>query len=112
MHRQIQVAISIDFSYDCLPGIEFIRKVDVRLKGAITVAKKDLQVTSTNYQIEYRKSGTSEYAAKYTDKDATSYVITGLDAGQQYDIRVQAAAADFFTVILPGASMTASPQMI
>ncbi|MEO5913447.1 MAG: peptidylprolyl isomerase [Luteolibacter sp.] len=68
-----------------------------RTDSSLTVKWKDNSTRETNYQIEYRKVGTSTFSSKYTEAGIETYTITGLDAGQNYDIRVHAVAADFFS---------------
>ncbi|MES2661220.1 MAG: peptidylprolyl isomerase [Verrucomicrobiota bacterium] len=71
--------------------------VGERTDSSLKVKWKDNSERETNYQIDYRKTGTSAFSSKYTGAGIKNYTIIGLDAGQDYDIKVRAVAADFFS---------------
>ena len=71
--------------------------MDSRTDASITVKWKDNSVRENGYEVAYRKTGSSAYASKYTATNITKLEITGLDAGQNYDIRVRAVDQGFFS---------------
>ena len=50
----------------------------------------------SDYQVQYRRNGTTSWNNAYTvsvSPPATSTILTGLDAGTEYNVRVRAVSA-------------------
>ena len=53
-------------------------------------------VNVSDYQVQYRRNGTTSWNNAYTvsvSPPATSTILTGLDAGTEYNVRVRAVSA-------------------
>ena len=50
--------------------------------------------TAQSYTVQYRTTGSATWAGTVSGVGTTSYTVTGLNAGQSYDWRVAAVAAD------------------
>jgi len=68
-----------------------------RTDTTVSLKWADNSKRETNYQIDFRKAGTTAFTARYSVADVTSYQLTGLDAGTNYEIRVRAILSSFFT---------------
>ena len=79
--------------------------IGVSLSKAVRLGKAILRVTWTTphsdvaisrYQVQYRRNGTTSWGSEATvsgSPPATSAILTGLDAGTEYNIRVRAESA-------------------
>ena len=59
-----------------------------------TVPQSDVNITQ--YKVEYRRNGTTSWGSQVTisgSPPATSTILTGLDAGTEYNVRVRAVSA-------------------
>ena len=68
-----------------------------RTDSSITVKWKDNSVRENGFEVAYRKTGSTAYSSKYAAANITTLEITGLDAGQDYDVRVRAIDQGFFS---------------
>ena len=53
-------------------------------------------VNISDYQVQYRRNGTTSWNSTYTNSSSplsTSTILTGLDAGTEYNVRVRAVSA-------------------
>ncbi len=71
--------------------------VTARTDTSITVAWTDKSVRETDYQIDYRKKGATEFTTEYATADATTFTISGLDASTEYEIKIRAVLYNFFS---------------
>ena len=62
----------------------------------VTWTTPQSDVTITRYQVQYRRNGTTSWgseAAVSGSPPATSAILTGLDAGTEYNVRVRAVSS-------------------
>ena len=95
----------ISFAINSLHALQAPPQVTgVSLSKAVRMGKAILRVTwttpqsdvnITRYQVQYRRSGTTSWGSQATisgSPPATSTVLTGLDAGTEYNVRVRAVS--------------------
>ena len=64
------------------------------LRVTWTTPQSDVNISQ--YQVQYRRSGTTSWSSATPpsgSSPATSTVVTGLDAGTEYNVRVRAVSA-------------------
>ena len=95
----------ISFSINSLHALQAPSQVtDVSLFKAARMGEAILRVTWTTpqsnvtisqYQVEYRRNGTTSWGSQFTisgSPPSTSAILTTLDAGTEYNIRVRAVS--------------------
>ena len=96
----------ISFSINSLHALQAPSQVTgVSLSKAVRMGKAILLVTWTipqsdvaisQYQVQYRRNGTTSWGSQLTmsgSPPATSAILTRLDAGTEYNVRVRAESA-------------------
>ena len=63
---------------------------------------------ASGYRIQWRSEGSQEFEEDTTGESATSYIITGLNPGTKYTVRVIAVLSG--TDSLPSSEVTATPR--
>lgn len=71
--------------------------VTARTDASITLGWADNSKRESSYQIQYRKTGSTEFKTQSAAADAKSLAIAGLDAGTDYEFRIRAVSSGFFT---------------
>ena len=96
----------ISFSINSVHALQAPSQVtDVSLSKAVRMGRAILRVTWTTpqsnvtisqYQVQHRRSGTTSWGSEATvsgSPPATSAILTGLDAGTEYNVRVRAVSS-------------------
>ena len=107
MHAHVMKWFFISFT--SLPYIQTLQApsqvTGVSLSKAVRMGRPILRVTWTTpqsdvtisrYQVEYRRNGTTSWGNSISipgSPPATSAILTGLDAGTEYNVRVRAVSA-------------------
>ncbi len=73
--------------------------VTARTDTSITVGWSDNSARETDYQIDYRKKGTTDFTTAYAAANAETFTITGLDALTGYEFKIRTASFNFFSTL-------------